>query len=184
MLESLHEARHSLFQTANDNLNSLNEKLEDTVSVIPASALSPSSVAADSDMESDTSDPTELFHRDVGIQTSTPSSPSPPAESLDPIDAQAGRLASIRTHLSTLLDVNTTTQASNEDLSLSITSLQRYCDDLRFGRKGGLGATAYGIGATTQEDQVEAVKREIRGVKGVLLSAKSFPGGGRARVGA
>lgn len=32
-----------------------------------------------------------------------------------------------------------------------------------------------------KEDEIAKLKREIRGVKGVLLSARSFPGGVRAR---
>lgn len=41
------------------------------------------------------------------------------------------------------------------------------------------------IPGDTGEDEIAKVKAEIRGVKGVLLSARNFPGGvGRGRVGA
>ncbi len=43
---------------------------------------------------------------------------------------------------------------------------------------GGVGATPAGV-----EDMVAKVKAEIRGVKGVLLSARNFPGGGGRLVG-
>lgn len=48
----------------------------------------------------------------------------------------------------------------------------------------GYGFAGTGIG-DANEDEISRVKAEIRGVKGVLLSARNFPGGmGRARVGA
>lgn len=46
----------------------------------------------------------------------------------------------------------------------------------------------YGAGpkiGETNDDEIAKVKAEIRGVKGVLLSARNFPGGvGRGRTGA
>lgn len=46
---------------------------------------------------------------------------------------------------------------------------------------GAVGANAGDV----NDDEIARVKAEIRGVKGVLLSARNFPGGvGRGRVGA
>lgn len=82
MLASLTEARHSLAETAKSDLETLNSKLESTVShvpYIPSLAVlqkqqqqkqQQSNETADEDDDSEISDPTELFHRDIATQTS------------------------------------------------------------------------------------------------------------------
>ncbi len=81
MLQSLTSSRHDLASTALHNLERLNEKLQGNVTHIPApshSRLSKSRVHDKddnndenaSDIETVDSDPTELFHRDIGTQTS------------------------------------------------------------------------------------------------------------------
>ncbi|KAL1965565.1 hypothetical protein VTN77DRAFT_5649 [Rasamsonia byssochlamydoides] len=77
MLKSLASARHELAETAQKNLQKLNEKLEQNVSKIPpypskhAAAKSGSDAGEDSTQDADsiTSDPTEVFHRDIATQT-------------------------------------------------------------------------------------------------------------------
>ena len=75
MLATLTDARLDLAGTTEENLKKLNEKLEQNVTRLPPSLLASKSTApsisdAEDDVESITSDPTELFHRDIGTQTS------------------------------------------------------------------------------------------------------------------
>ena len=85
MVDALTEARSELHETAGSNLAVLTAKLERIVSVVPPSL----SLAAaekredvdevaidDASSASSYDDPTEVFHRDIGVQTSLPSSPA------------------------------------------------------------------------------------------------------------
>ncbi len=207
MLDSLSTARHSLFETASSNLSTLNTKLESVVSVIPDphSSSHPSKdhtqsgVDNDNDASSTTSDPTELFHRDTGTQTTPQLSRSPSSTpSLAPPDLETAtasttlnghlsRLSIIHSHLSELLADNTNQSESEEQIADRLTELQMYLDGLAYGSSTYV--NGYGAGATNPADangdEIARVKAEIRGVKGVLLSARNFPGGGgRVRVGA
>jgi hypothetical protein len=64
-----------------------------------------------------------------------------------------------------------------------VVDLQGYLEDLMYGRRGG--SFHWNSTAKAPEDEIEKVKKEIRGVKGALLSARNFPAAsvGRARVG-
>ena len=141
MLESLTEARHSLVETAKSDLETLNTKLESTVShvpYIPSLAVQQqqqnqkSQQEDDEDLESTDSDPTELFHRDIATQTSptrsrthSPSSDysagNLPAQ--DPTTSQSSRIRSLHATLSSLLS-SQTTQFSHDRLSTTITDFQ------------------------------------------------------------
>jgi hypothetical protein len=63
--------------------------------------------------------------------------------------------------------------------------LREYLDGLAYVTPtygfGGVGS--YAGTAGEKDDEISRVKAGIRGVKGVLLSARSFPGGVRAGVG-
>lgn len=61
--------------------------------------------------------------------------------------------------------------------------LREYLDGMAFvppSYNFGYGGTN-GVGKKEEEDEISRVKLGIRGVKGVLLSARSFPGGVRGR---
>ena len=192
MLETLTVARHSIYETTSANLDSLNEKLEGVVSSVPHSAgLGKHDEDHDGDdNESETSDPTELFHRDTGTQTSPPFSPSSSSSSvnyLDPlastsISSATSRLRDLHTDLSSIL--SSTTSMTNEDdvVKHRLNDLGDYLQDVRYGRKPPRG----GVNKPSPDQELNIVKAEIRSVKGVLLSARSFPGAGagRARVSA
>ena len=204
MLDSLTDARHSLFETASSNLKTLNQKLSDVVSVLPYTHPQGHGEAAE-DVESITSDPTELFHRDTGTQTSAPISPalssysSPPAhdgtDAMTPIVSQGVSLRSLHTHLASALDSSYRVAESDETLEHSVQALQYYLEGLRFGRlrlpirptdsaAGRQSGVVEGQAASDDrgvEDEVAKVKAEIRGFKGALLSAKNFPSGGRVK---
>ncbi|KAL1900902.1 hypothetical protein Sste5346_001963 [Sporothrix stenoceras] len=92
MVDALTDSRAELHDTAATNLNSLLDKLEKVVSEVPEAAKAGASgaaarstisaVAAEEDDASTAEttdsydDPTEVFHRDIGVQTSLPSSPT------------------------------------------------------------------------------------------------------------
>ena len=211
MLDALTEARHSLFEQASSNLETLNEKLSGVVSVLPVSQphglgddRARSGEAAE-DIESITSDPNELFHRDTGTQTSEPISPalssyssSPAHDAMDPVTpivSQGVSLRGLHTHLASALDSSHSVAESDETLEHSVQALQHYLEDVRFGRlrlptrptvsiagrQSGMVAGSAGLDDGAVEDEIAKVKAEIRGFKGALLSAKNFPSGGRGR---
>jgi len=197
MLESLTVARHSLFETTSSNLKTLNEKLESVVSSVPHSAGQAGSGKHDEehyedDAESETSDPTELFHRDTGTQTSPPFSPTSSSSSVNyldplastPVSSATSRLKGLHTDLSSILSSTTSVADEDDVLKHGLNDLRDYLHDVRYGRN----PTAL-RGETNKQSldqEINSVKAEIRSVKGVLLSARSFPGAGagRARVSA
>ncbi|KAL9121321.1 MAG: hypothetical protein Q9187_002121 [Circinaria calcarea] len=191
MIESLTSARHSLFETASSNLENLNRQLAGVVSSvppIPTSAESKLVSAEDDEMSSVTSDPAELFHRDTGTQTSLP--PSPAASSQDvtlmsaPITAistQSQQLQTMHSQFSNILSTDSPLEEADRLVENEINELRRYLHALS---RGGLYGHS-GSKAGEKDDEVARVKAEIRGIKGVLLSAKTFPAGGvKSRVGA
>ncbi|KAF5869306.1 putative peroxin 14 17 protein [Botrytis fragariae] len=200
MLNTLTESRLSLSSATLNNLQKLIHKLENTVSEIPPTyhhhkPLQPEYL--DSDAGSVTSDPTELFHRDIGVQTSLPSSPlqTPSSPSLishantatTATTIQTSRLTTLQGTLSSLLEDSTYESSTSEELETKMSILKEYLQGLVFSTptfsygSGGFGSGDRNGNNKEGEDEIAKVKKEIRGVKGVLLSARSFPGGVRAR---
>lgn len=59
--------------------------------------------------------------------------------------------------------------------------MREYCDELAYVQPATTYGFSGGVGrAEEKDDEISKVKAGIRGVKGVLLSARSFPGGVRA----
>lgn len=177
MIESLNEARHSLFDTANANLKSLVEKLEQVVSTIPSS-ISPSNslLRDDDDDESSNSEPTEWSQRSAATQTSpllsrsTSSITPEKATSEYSMQKQQLRLQKLHASLSGVLDdhkyrLDTSSKVSKQHVD----NLQEYLSDMAYGTK----FTPAELLA--EGDSVSRMKAEIRSVKGVLLSARNFP---------
>ncbi|KAK7746648.1 hypothetical protein SLS53_001833 [Cytospora paraplurivora] len=215
MVETLTEARIDFHDNADKNLSRLVEKLEHAVSELPPSyhttgKRTPETHkgegnahhADDSSSDSPYDDPTELFHRDVGVQTSRPSSPdrSGAACLWPPSSADQSR------HDNNNNNNNNTTQQQADKLNKIISSVRGLSGDLvsqaegfadtktvldRFGESlhelthppesfGGSGGSTYVYGAARVEpdDEIRRVKNSIRSVKGVLLSTRSFPAAG------
>ncbi|KAK3304214.1 peroxisomal membrane anchor protein conserved region-domain-containing protein [Chaetomium strumarium] len=181
MVNTLTEARISFHDTANQDLAKLVSKLESIVSEIPAPKPKPSS-AQDDDATSSYDDPTELFHRDIGVQTSLPTSPSP--EPSQPHKESATtihnrRLSSLITslrslneglidHTESLGDVQTVLDILKQDLD-KLSSAAAATDFVG-------GFSLYGpSGKNEPDDEIKRAKENIRRVKGVLLSTRSFP---------
>ncbi|KAK2777712.1 hypothetical protein FQN52_002989 [Onygenales sp. PD_12] len=207
MLGALTGARHELAETAQSNLKTLNEKLEDTVSVIPPmkSSLTSSDEAEQhlDDADSITSDPTELFHRDIATQTSpelsqststsTPSSENSETNTISAseraMNNHVKRLESIKSQLNEVQTDEDHAGKSHANARDRMTELQTYLDSLMYSSPPYLGSNLYGIpngdgisgNGSKEEDAIAAFKTEIRSVKGTLLSARNFPAGGGIR---
>ncbi|KAI9681316.1 MAG: hypothetical protein M1817_002599 [Caeruleum heppii] len=209
MSSSLTEARHDFAQTVIVRLGKLNGKLEGAVSEIPKSLDAPKRGASLDGNSADTislssndDDPAELFHVDIGTQTSpllsrraSTSSTSSSSHPTTPdkhasINAQQSRLQVLHRHMADLLEANNDIGDADELNVSSIQDLKSYLDELVYNRPlifdghaygAALGRTGDGKGGATaaKTDEIAKVKTEIRGIKGVLLSARNFPGGGR-----
>ncbi|KAJ5168538.1 uncharacterized protein N7482_004132 [Penicillium canariense] len=213
MLASLTSARHDLASTAQENLQKLNEKLEQNVSVIPAHLAARKNKDTReedegwNDSDSVISDPTELFHRDIGTQT-TPSvsqtslssdakdMQDPVADAPTAVNNHLSRLESIQSSLKKITEFEKDSSTLDDTMRTSLTDLHHYLDGLTYAAPsytatgyGGLysGSTSNGsdsisMGVRKSEDEaIASFKAEIRGVKGALLSARNFPAsrGGR-----
>lgn len=100
---------------------------------------------------------------------------------------QTSRLTTFQTTLSSVLEDFTYEASAAEELETRMSMLKEYLQGLAcpptptvdFPPGFGFGI---GIGDDKHvDDGITSVKKEIRGVKGLLLSARSFPGGVRAR---
>lgn len=213
MLANLTSARHELASTAQENLQKLNEKLEQNVSVVPAH-LNARKAASDEeeeykdDSDSVTSDPTELFHRDIGTQTTPDVSPSPDtmAKAENPLDAPVeavnhhkSRLDSIQSQLKDIAELEKDSTTLDDSMRARLTDLHHYLDGLIYaapaytaaGGSYGLysGNTSSGVDSSStgvrqgEDEAIASFKAEIRGVKGALLSARNFPASRGGRLG-
>ncbi|KAF1812497.1 hypothetical protein P152DRAFT_466406 [Eremomyces bilateralis CBS 781.70] len=200
LVESLSETRHDFFNHTQEHLTTLNDRLTDTVSTVPAMPLTLKDqvnqlVEADqlSDSSSD-SDPTELFHRDIGVQTSPalsrrgsvgPDSLSGlPEAARDAVTDQEAKLQSISDRLQQMIESAKTSKSSNDAMDEQVRDLSSYLTGITYSSPyygmSGLNTFNYSMNSTAGSgtgkiDAVDAVKADIRGVKGVLLSSRNFP---------
>ncbi|KAE8404646.1 peroxisomal membrane anchor protein conserved region-domain-containing protein [Aspergillus pseudonomiae] len=212
MIANLSSARHELAETAQDNLKKLNEKLEQNVSTIPpqltARHTQTTGSNSDDETESVTSDPAELFHRDVAVQTtedfslensSSSAANTADAESFDPsaaVNTHVKRLEVIKSHLQEFSETEKQSSTSDDTVRTSLNELNHYLDGLLYSKAGYGPGTGYGVYSTPgfdssgnaaglgkgEEDAISNFKAEIRGVKGALLSARNFPASRGPRI--
>ncbi|CAI4211628.1 unnamed protein product [Parascedosporium putredinis] len=165
MLAQLTAARLDLHASASAHVSALNARLQDVVSEIPEAAVvvSASSHAhahatAGSDCSSECEDPSELFHRDIGTQTSD-AVPSP------------FRLAKLARSLA---DVKEGLDAQADDMHDYLAIIDNLRDDLR---QSSVSRSYASLGWKQPEpdDEVKKAKDNIRRLKGVFLSARNFP---------
>lgn len=187
MVQSLTEARISLHGSAKEDLTKLIDKLETVVSELPPTAkktdlqVGAEQSARDDDEKSNYEDPTELFHRDIGVQTSLPSSPIPPPSELAPPEPASARQARRLTELvSSVKAVSDGLVGQQEELNDIKSLLGVFRDELdRLSlESGGEWATGYSVFSANRnepDDEIKKAKENIRRVKGVLLSTRSFP---------
>ncbi len=183
MVKSLTKSRLDLAATAKANLQKLITQLEGLVSEIP----NPDVVQTKAEEEDDSDeDPTEMFHRDIGIQTSLPSSPhpsrpsSPAATPASILIEQSTHLQTLKSFLSSLVEESTSEGQQTADLENTITVFREELESMAYVNPSYVFGGVGGYGASKEaDDEISRVKAGIRGVKGVLLSARSFPGGVR-----
>ena len=213
ILSSLTEQRHDFALHAQYRIDELNDRLSSIVLEDPASKHLNKNKhhrvgGEDEDAVSNSdSDPTELFHRDIGVQTSpsltprrgtdasSPSSPlvpEPDAVLVGNIDA----LDRIKSVADDLYDESKEEGATADAVSQQTRLLYGLFDKLassdvspkiiweQWGDDPGGFRREKLKSGTGGDDEVSKMKAEIRGVKGVLLSARNFPGAGCGGAGA
>ncbi|CAG8931425.1 unnamed protein product [Penicillium salamii] len=200
MLASLTSARHELASTAEENLQKLNSKLEQTVSVIPPQLTARKPYESDDD--SVTSDPTELFHRDMATQTSPehtlPAGVVNSADVITPttkVNDHVSRFESITSQLRGIVESENDASALDDTMRTGLTELHHYCDTLIYSAPAYSSGSTYGVwnsntgandnsGLRKGEDEaIAGFRADIRGVKGALLSARNFPASRGGRLG-
>ncbi|KAM0690595.1 hypothetical protein Q7P36_009363 [Cladosporium allicinum] len=181
MAASLTDARHEFATHGQSKIDELNERLSKIVSKIPEPK-SATDAADFDDVESVASDPTELFHRDIGTQTSPPVTPAPSSGAQSEIkttaEKQNDRLSIIKSHLDEMLSGLEAGEQPAKDRLEETNKLRHHLDNMMY-RVQTQNVWSTGFGADQKpgsdaDDAIEEVKKEIRGVKGVLLSAKRF----------
>jgi hypothetical protein len=187
MIATLTESRLSLASTASSNLERLITRLESMVSEIPPAIGHAHEEHKEEDEESD-EDPTELFHRDIGVQTSLPNSeagtrPGTPIAASSLAD-QTSQLKSLTESLNGLVEDSGSEGHDVVELEATIGVLKEYLEGMayvtpsyNFGGVGYGGGVGVGREGKEVDDEITRVKMGIKSMKGVLLSAKSFPGG-------
>nr|POE63220.1 hypothetical protein CFP56_04123 [Quercus suber] len=192
MLSSLTMARHEFHTHSHTKIDEFNERLSKIVSKIPDVKKASGAEAVVSDTESVADDPTDLYHRDTGTQTSPELSPTSSVNTnlntdlkKDTVTYQMNSLNRVKEHLTILTDGQQKSAEVEQERHNAINSLRHELDSMLYASPGvmmwGQGDDALTKSSLPKDDVVEMLKKEIRGVKGVLLSARRFPS---ARVGA
>lgn len=200
MTESLTTARHDLTEHVTSKLEDFNERLRKLASEDPREhpdkarkgLLHISNLAIDDD-ESVHSDPTELFHRDFGTQTSPylsrrGSTVSRSSEDQTEISSlttsHESRLRILISHLNELATDADASKVSSDSLNQHVREFSQYLSEMRYQSPYQFtnGFATKGPGSL-KNDATEQFRTDIRSVKGVLLSARNFPAGnGGARI--
>ncbi|QIW97133.1 hypothetical protein AMS68_002651 [Peltaster fructicola] len=197
MAAALTDSRHDLAMHSLYKVDDFNSRLEKLVSQIPKNPNS-----KDDETDSLAAEPTELFSRDQGTQTAEVIAQSDAqihkVTILDPVAAtkQAEKLQSIQKHLEEVLAGAEKESKAVEEREGNVRKLRHYLDSLSYGGSsvniwsnvGGRFGWEQNVNEQQKEkekreDAIEDLKKEIRGVKGVLLSAKRFPAVGRPAAG-
>jgi hypothetical protein len=180
MVDALTDARIDLHEATSRALETLNTQLEKSVSVVPP--VSKSGVYSSSDDgSSEADDPSEMFHRDVGTQTSNPlellDSPSAPAES--PSTQQADRVSSLVKSLAGLRDDIRSQGEDYDNVRTVVDVLRDEVDALSYAPYSSSSAQYSFLSPMGRraepEDEIRKAKDNIRRVKGILLQARNFP---------
>ena len=193
MTENLAESRHDFATHTHEPLQEFNERLGEAVSVDPANKTKKITDIVDDISEAD-SDPTELYHRDYGTQTTPTLSRRPSlasATDAEPnVTAHENRLKIIKSHLEELESNRSNDSTSRDSLKTKVSDLTTYLSEMSYQNQyysssGGYygGGSSFGLpgGKDGKSDQIDVLKNDIRAVKGVFLSARNFPAGGRSQ---
>ena len=194
MLERLNESRGELHDSVSQSLAAIVTKLEGTVSEIPptATAANKKKAHAEDALDSDSDDdPSEMFHRDIGTQTTTPPpAAASPSKDASGAEAQTSQIKSLVSQLSSLRDdmrsqsddlgdVKTLIDVFRDDLG--VLTYRNYTDSAGSGydylarMQSSTSTGAAGKAAENKDDEIRKARDNIRRIKGVLLSTRSFP---------
>lgn len=182
MVDALSSARLSLYETCSKNLQSMNEKLEQTVSKVPSEIDREGGNFATRRSSADL-DPAEFFYRSIATQTSHESSNLPSSENSYPTTNSLQQNPNKHLHdlhegLQGLLASETGPKDSSTAVKSRLNEFQHYLDSLAYGSL----LVSNDQLRLSREDEISKMKGEIRGFKGALLSARSFPGGAGTRI--
>ena len=182
MVDALSSARLSLFETCSKNLQSMNEKLEQTVSKVPPE-LNREGGNFTTRRSSADLDPAEFFYRSIATQTSHESSDLPSSEKSIPVSDSLQKDPNKHLHnlyegLQGLLASETAPGDSLIMVKSRLNQFQHYLDSLAYGSL----LVPNDQLRLSKEDEISKMKGEIRGFKGALLSARSFPSGAGVRI--
>ncbi|KAL7928683.1 peroxisomal membrane anchor protein conserved region domain-containing protein [Trichoderma chlorosporum] len=175
MVEQLTSARIDLHETTANRLDSIVARLESTVSVVPSYKSSGANAASEA---TESEDPSEMFHRDIGTQTSFPNSPS--SSSLRGKEeaqskAQADRLSKLAKSLKGLTDDFKKQSNESQDIKVLLDVFRDDLDNMTYGHHAELFGNFDKKKKKDSEDEIRKVRDNIRRIKGVLLSARTFP---------
>jgi hypothetical protein len=192
MHEELSAARHDFFGHTQEKMDDLNGRLAKltTVPLATKSIYVKDDDKSDAGSESDASDPTELFHRDIGVQTSPPISRNQSSWSLEEMDhssstallaSQEAKIASITSSLRDLKFSNDIAANEERKLAAEIDAFDKYLNELSLSSPYYKYQSAFPTWGSQQptppsaQDEIEKFKSEIRSMKGALLSTRNFP---------
>ncbi|KAF4436542.1 peroxin 14 17 [Fusarium acutatum] len=181
MVDSQAEARTDFHDLTSRKLDALVAKLEKTVSEVP-----PKKPIATVEEESDAEDPTEMFHRDMGTQTTFPiSSVTAMTDSKNNESAakhNTNQLGSLNKTLSGLKDEYRSQSEGMDKIKTAVDMLRDDLDTMTYTAypDHSTGYDLYGRSRKPEpDDEIRKVRDNIRRVKGVLLSTRNFPASAR-----
>ncbi len=194
MIENLNGARQELHDTTASRLEELVKQLERTVSVVPPPkhavlvgsppAFTATTMVNDDDDDDD--DPAEMFHRDIGTQTSFSDALVSVAEDANQAEAKqpaalqhAIGVTKLAKCLSGLHDAVVSQSGDFEDIKAQVEHFREDLDRMIFPQMdftpGGYGMISTAGSKNEPDDEVRKARDNIRRIKGVLLSTRSFP---------
>ncbi|KAF2036292.1 DUF726-domain-containing protein [Setomelanomma holmii] len=173
MTQKLTESRHDFAEHTQEQLKELNKRLGVAVSVDPATKSKTKSTDAPDDVSEADSDPTELYHRDYGTQTTPELSRRPsvssPADPEPVVTGHENRLKIIKSHLQELEASRSNDTASADSLKTKVSDLTTYLSEMSYQNQyysnmNGLYGSNFGLsgGKDGKNDQIEAFKNDIR----------------------
>lgn len=207
MVDSLTDARSELHDTTSKKLEELVHQLEKSVSVIPPAPTQISSTSNNNNNKQDAAssvpytdsaseedeDPAEMFHRDIGTQTTFPEG-LPANDAADgtaqPKDAgvtaaaekslaeqHAVTLAKLAKSVSGLRDHVVSQSGDFEDIKAQIDVFRDDLDNMIYPTHDFVGGyNMFNMNNKSEpDDEIRKVRDNIRRIKGVLLSTRSFP---------
>jgi hypothetical protein len=191
MQAQLSDARHEFIAHSTTQMDDLNSRLSGLVSTVPSSRPGTALKASRDDLEDDdseTSDPTELFHRDYGTQTSparsrrgsASSSTSKDPSTTTPTEKAEAKLKSINSHLKELT-TSSETSTDKDDVSSQLSQLVTTLNDMAYTHNSyykyntGTSGYAWGSGEKAQDDEIERLVKDVKALKGKFLGVRNFP---------